>query len=190
VSPACQQAPVVTNKESIMMRRCLVLFCGLLLSVSAIAAKEKKKPAEYNPFSQQEKQLISKINKTGVAIIKQGDRLMMIIPVDQYFYPSSTRVREDRKVDLQRIALFVRGYIRRYQKPTIQVNGYTDRVFSHKTRKQLSQDLADIIGNYLWTFGVAEKLITTKGYGAENPLADQQTPKGAAFNRRVEVVIK
>lgn len=174
-----------------MVRIMVSILIALACCQVSLAAKQPaQQPAPYNPYTAAEKQLARQINKTGVAIIKQGDRLKLVIPVDQYFYPASTRVRGGRKRDLQRIALFLRSYIRRYRKPRVLVRGYTDRIFSHKTRQQLSQDYADIIGNYLWTFGVPEKVIQAQGLGAQQPIASDDNPRGAAFNRRVEIIIK
>jgi len=69
----------------------------------------------------------------------------------------------------------------------LEVSGYTDNVGNARKNVKLSQDRADAVKAYLVGKGVAAGRISTRGYGADNPIADNKTADGRAKNRRVEV---
>jgi OOP family OmpA-OmpF porin len=73
--------------------------------------------------------------------------------------------------------------------PEIQlsVSGYTDNVGNATRNQKLSQERADAVKAYFTKKGVAANRISTKGFGAESPIADNTTVDGRAKNRRVEV---
>ncbi|MGC4035658.1 MAG: DUF5723 family protein [Chitinophagaceae bacterium] len=69
----------------------------------------------------------------------------------------------------------------------LQIEGYTDNTGKPETNVILSDKRALAVKNYLVSKGVAENRISYKGYGQENPVADNKTPAGRAKNRRVEL---
>jgi OOP family OmpA-OmpF porin len=73
--------------------------------------------------------------------------------------------------------------------PEIQlaVSGYTDNVGNAARNQKLSQERADAVKAYLTKKGVAANRISTKGFGADSPIADNSSVEGRAKNRRVEV---
>jgi len=71
---------------------------------------------------------------------------------------------------------------------SIEVAGYTDSRGSAKRNLDLSQERAESVMSYLKTHGVANSL-TAKGYGKENPVADNKTTDGRLQNRRVTLRI-
>ena len=75
------------------------------------------------------------------------------------------------------------------QFPDIQlaVTGYTDNTGDAQKNLTLSQDRANAVKAYLVDKGVAADRISSKGFGADNPIADNATSTGRAKNRRVEV---
>jgi OOP family OmpA-OmpF porin len=68
-----------------------------------------------------------------------------------------------------------------------EVSGYTDNVGSAQSNVRLSQARAESVKAYLVSRGVAASRISTKGYGEESPIADNNTFDGRAQNRRVEI---
>jgi len=66
---------------------------------------------------------------------------------------------------------------------SIEVAGYTDAKGDETYNKVLSQKRADTVRNYLIKSGIRSQLITSVGYGEENPISD---PKDI-INRRVEI---
>jgi len=70
---------------------------------------------------------------------------------------------------------------------SFEVSGYTDNVGSANSNVRLSQARADAVKAYLVGKGVAASRIGTRGFGEENPVADNGTADGRAQNRRVEI---
>ena len=68
-----------------------------------------------------------------------------------------------------------------------EVAGYTDSVGNPDLNKQLSERRAKAVKAFLVEQGIAEKLLVAKGYGQDNPIADNATREGRAKNRRVEL---
>ena len=69
----------------------------------------------------------------------------------------------------------------------VEIAGYTDSRGSAKKNIRLSQARADAVMAALVAAGVPAGKITTKGYGPENPIAPNNTAKGRAQNRRIEL---
>ncbi len=67
------------------------------------------------------------------------------------------------------------------------VNGFTDNTGKDETNLTLSEKRALAVKNYLVEKGISENRISYKGFGEENPIADNNTVAGRAKNRRVEL---
>ena len=66
-----------------------------------------------------------------------------------------------------------------------EVDGYTDSTGSAKYNQALSERRAQAVADYLTSNGVSQHRLAVKGYGEENPVADNKTVEGRAHNRRV-----
>jgi outer membrane protein OmpA-like peptidoglycan-associated protein len=72
----------------------------------------------------------------------------------------------------------------------IEVVGHTDSTGDAAKNQALSQQRADSVKKALVEkYGADAARISTKGWGAEQPLQDNKTDEGRAANRRVELVI-
>ena len=71
----------------------------------------------------------------------------------------------------------------------LEVAGYADSRGPRKYNMDLSQRRAEAVRDYLVGKGVSADRLMTKGYGSDNPVADNTTPEGRADNRRVEMHI-
>lgn len=69
----------------------------------------------------------------------------------------------------------------------IEVAGYTDNVGDGKRNLNLSIERAEAVVKYLTSKGVATAQLIAKGYGVENPVADNASPEGRQKNRRIEL---
>lgn len=76
-----------------------------------------------------------------------------------------------------------------YTDVKVSVEGYTDSKGNPTSNQTLSQSRADAVKARLMSKGISAGRITTKGFGAANPVATNDTPEGRAENRRIEVVI-
>lgn len=71
----------------------------------------------------------------------------------------------------------------------LSVEGHTDSDGSDKYNKKLSDKRAAAVMAYLTEHGVDEGRLTSKGWGEEKPIAENDTDEGKAKNRRVEFII-
>jgi outer membrane protein OmpA-like peptidoglycan-associated protein len=69
----------------------------------------------------------------------------------------------------------------------VEIGGHTDNTGSRATNLRLSQARADAVKAYLVSKGINAIRMTTRGYGPDNPTADNATADGRAANRRVEL---
>ena len=72
----------------------------------------------------------------------------------------------------------------------LDVKGYTDTDGDENMSLRLSGSRAKIVKKYLTKRGISDKRLFTKGYGEQNPIADNNTEEGKAKNRRVELILK
>jgi len=89
--------------------------------------------------------------------------------------------------DIARVA----AYLKKYPDTTVAIEGHTDSTDGDKWNQKLSQMRADSVKNYLVAkFGVDASRISTKGYGASKPIADNKTKEGRQKNRRIEAIFR
>lgn len=69
------------------------------------------------------------------------------------------------------------------------VYGHTDNNGTDAINIPLSEKRANAVRTYLLKKGLKEARIETKGYGASQPVADNNTEAGRSKNRRVEIVL-
>lgn len=77
--------------------------------------------------------------------------------------------------------------LKRYPEQRVAVAGYTDSQGDEAYNQRLSARRANTVREYLVGKGVNTDMLTSKGYGEENPVADNGTAEGRALNRRVEL---
>jgi outer membrane protein OmpA-like peptidoglycan-associated protein len=78
------------------------------------------------------------------------------------------------------------------QNPSLKlsIEGHTDNIGDTKSNKTLSENRAIAVRTAILSAGIAGDRLTTAGYGAERPVADNRSEEGRAKNRRVELVKK
>lgn len=68
-----------------------------------------------------------------------------------------------------------------------EVAGHTDNRGSAALNRQLSQRRAEAVVRYLVSKGASSANLTARGYGPDQPIADNKTEQGRSANRRVEL---
>jgi outer membrane protein OmpA-like peptidoglycan-associated protein len=71
----------------------------------------------------------------------------------------------------------------------IEISGHTDNTGTAEYNKQLSENRAKSVVDYLIRHAVTADRLTYKGYGATQPVTDNNTEEGRAQNRRTEIKI-
>ncbi len=82
----------------------------------------------------------------------------------------------------------IEAILRKNSGLNIRIEGHTDDIGSAKYNIDLSGKRAKAIKEYLVGKGIEPSRITTKGLGYVQPIADNDTPKGRALNRRAEII--
>lgn len=72
----------------------------------------------------------------------------------------------------------------------VSIDGFTDNTGNTEYNLKLSQARAESVREELVRTGIAADRLSAKGYGQENPIADNTTEEGKTLNRRVELVKK
>lgn len=79
--------------------------------------------------------------------------------------------------------------LKKYPDLKIEVGGHTDSSGDKTANEKLSQSRAETVMKYLVEKGAKAELLSAKGYGPNQAIADNATPEDKAQNRRVELKI-
>ena len=71
----------------------------------------------------------------------------------------------------------------------ILIEGHTDNIGNADSNMQLSLARASSVRSFLGNIGVDVGRISTAGFGAERPIADNSTSEGRAANRRIVITV-
>lgn len=71
----------------------------------------------------------------------------------------------------------------------VQIIGHTDNVGNDQDNLKLSNQRAQVVLSYLLGKQVSPERVVAKGIGAQEPIADNDSPNGRALNRRTEMLI-
>jgi len=101
------------------------------------------------------------------------------------FETDSARLASASNDQLAQLAAVLKAY------PTvvIAVEGHTDNTGDPAANKKLSEDRAAAVKDALVGMGVPAERVTSTGWGAEKPIASNDTEEGKLKNRRVEISI-
>jgi outer membrane protein OmpA-like peptidoglycan-associated protein len=114
------------------------------------------------------------------------------------FDPPKTFVLENVEFDFGKATLRPQSYqtlddlvdyLKRKPDQRIEIGGHTDNVGSDAKNLKLSLERANSIVGYLTAKGVDSSRLEAKGYGAEEPIEENDTEEGRQKNRRTEVKI-
>lgn len=114
--------------------------------------------------------------------IKVGEKVVL---KNVFFETSKFDLKPKSKVELDKLIEFLseNNLIK------IELGGHTDNVGDSKSNQLLSQQRAEAVYTYLVDGGISSDRLSTKGYGDTMPIADNDTEKGRAENRRTEFKI-
>ena len=76
-----------------------------------------------------------------------------------------------------------------YPNLKVEIAGHTDSKGSAKANLRLSEKRAKSVHKYLVSKKIPEKRFLAKGYGQDQPIADNDTEEGRAKNRRFELLV-
>jgi len=98
-----------------------------------------------------------------------------------FFETDSAKLKPESAETLDKVAASLKDF----PDVKIQVAGHTDSTGSAAHNMKLSDARATAVMNYLIGKGVNPSMLSAKGYGKNEPIADNKTVEGRAQNRRV-----
>jgi outer membrane protein OmpA-like peptidoglycan-associated protein len=108
------------------------------------------------------------------------------VALDVQFETSKDVVRPQFDAKIKDVADFMKAH----PAATAEIEGHTDNAGSKAYNTGLSQRRADSVRRYLIEhYGIDGSRLTAKGYGPDEPIADNKTAEGRAQNRRVVATI-
>lgn len=149
-----------------------------------------------NVFGKVNDAALSALNSISFAAGSVGDQMMGFIKGgaegdgrfrfnNLNFASGSDVIDATSQVEVDNLAAILNAYT----DVKVNIEGYTDSQGNADSNQALSQRRAEAVRTQLLSAGISDARITAQGFGAENPVADNETPEGRAENRRIEVVI-
>lgn len=120
-----------------------------------------------------------KVDASGCTVVKKAT-----FPVDNNFSSNDKALTESMKAELKK-------FISRFdvtQMHRLEVVAYTDSIGNKTYNQRLSEKRAAAVAAYLVEIGVPAKVVSSRGMGEEQPIADNTTAAGVK-NRRFEIHI-
>jgi chemotaxis protein MotB len=160
-----------------------------------VAIEKRKEAVEKlkDTYNELVYELKEEIEKGRIEVTSLKDKLSLSM-VDRILFSSgSTRIKEDGKKVLDRVA----GILKKTTDRQIRIEGHTDNVpigpdlaKKYPTNWELSTARASNVVRYLQeTAGIVPRLLSASGYGEHMPVASNETEEGRAKNRRIEIVL-
>jgi outer membrane protein OmpA-like peptidoglycan-associated protein len=81
------------------------------------------------------------------------------------------------------------GILKKYSYLNLRIEGHTDNVGNREANQLLSENRANTIKTYLKQKGISESRLQAMGFGKDRPIASNNTSRGRAINRRVELTL-
>jgi len=109
----------------------------------------------------------------------------VIILKNIFFDFGKYELKPESETELDKLIALMR------ENPTliIQINGHTDAVGPAASNLTLSENRAKAVANYLISKGIQPGRLFSKGFGATQPVASNETEEGRALNRRTEMKV-
>ena len=125
----------------------------------------------------------STINKNiELKAIKEGSSVVL---KNIFFATDSFELMEESNAELNSLLKLLKDN----PQITIEISGFTDNVGKDEYNLTLSQKRADSVKLWLIEKGIDSGRLQSKGYGKQNPIADNSTEDGRKQNRRTEFKI-
>jgi len=128
-------------------------------------------------------QLMAQLN--GIMETKATARGLIVSMSGVLFKTGQAKLMPTAREKLAKVA----GILAVHKGIKIEADGFTDSTGPMEVNEKLSESRAQAARDFLVSQGVPPDAIVSKGFGPENPIADNSTPTGRQVNRRVELVV-
>lgn len=122
----------------------------------------------------------------GAVVERRRGALFVQFPGDLLFATGSSQLNGAAQARLRSLAAVLVDH----PDTAVQVQGYADATGTAESNVALSARRAEAVQRYLVGRGVPASRVAVAGFGAEAPVASNQTPSGRQANRRVEIEVR
>ena len=102
------------------------------------------------------------------------------------FEPNSSKIDKSSHRIMDQIVLT----LRKHREINIAIGGHTDSTGPRAFNKRLSRDRARSVRQYLLGRGIPPARLSARGFGPDQPIADNDSEQGRSKNRRVEFLVR
>lgn len=174
------------------LSRIAAMIGGVALMLAACVPAQQYDALE-NDYNQLNQRLSAEIGAQQVHITRLQGAIKVAVNSDLLFPSGGWQMPPAAARTISEMAPILAPF----QQTTIIVTGYTDNVpigpdlqaQGIANNQQLSLRRAQTVANFLISQGVNPNLVQTRGLGAADPVAPNDTPQGRAQNRRVELTL-
>jgi outer membrane protein OmpA-like peptidoglycan-associated protein len=154
---------------------------------AVLQAKEQAAKDEAARAQAQTQALRAQLLKQLNDVLQTTDtaRGLVVNMADVLFETGKYNLSNDAQLKLAKLS----GIIQAHPGLNLAIEGYTDTTGSEEFNMKLSQQRADAVRQFLISQGLSPDIITSKGLGPANPVADNSTAAGRKANRRVEIIV-
>lgn len=100
-----------------------------------------------------------------------------------YFETGKSTLKAESQEQLKNMVAILKAY----PEVNLKLGGYTDNTGDAAINKKISNERANAAMQELVKLGVDAKRLAAEGYGAEHPIASNDTADGKAQNRRIDI---
>ena len=137
-------------------------------------------------MDRQEAALRNELRASGVSVTRQGDTIILNMPSDITFATNQSGIQSAFYPTLSAVS----KVLAKYNKTLVNVYGHADSDGDAGYNRQLSEERAVNVAQYLVRGGNRQERFYVVGYGEERPIASNASAAGKAQNRRVEIQIE
>ncbi len=121
-----------------------------------------------------------------IDFLKGGGELTRTFTLDRVkFETDSATLREGSMDQLDNVVKILNAYT----SISLELQGHTDNTGDYAANKELSQQRANVVMEYLISKGISADRLTAMGYGSDMPLATNDTAEGRRQNRRTDLQV-
>lgn len=137
-------------------------------------------------MERQRQELEAATRGTGVTVSRTADnQLQLAIPSDISFDSNSATIKSQFRPVLNSFA----NSLRRNPGTHVVIVGHTDSTGGAHINDPLSLNRANAARDYIFNQGVRGPRIQTEGRGAREPVASNESARGRAKNRRIDIFV-
>ena len=137
-------------------------------------------------MDQQEDKLHEQLSGTGVTVMRVGETIVLSMPGSATFASGSSNVESEFYPVLDSVVVVLDEFDQTY----VDIIGHTDSKGSKEYNQRLSEKRAHSVADYLESRAIISERVAADGMGEADPVAGNDTRKGRAMNRRVEITLK